>query len=1083
MQPVISVIVANYNGAFYLAEALTSILAQSFAQIEVLLVDDHSADASLAIARGFAAQDSRVQVLSLPENAGPAAARNHALRIARGDWVAMVDSDDFIHPERLQRLLDAALAVNADIIADDQLVFDDAGAKAPRRLLCGARAGAPSWITTPAYIGANRLFSKAAPLGYLKPLIRTAFLRAHAPLYNERLKIAEDYDLILRLLVRGARFYLLPELLYFYRRHGGSISHRLRDANVMAMKTADAAFRHWAGAAAIAPLQGELDARLASLDTAQAVEACIAALKARAPLRALRLLTQNPSALPIIARLATPVALFARLRRTAKPATEPTNPQPLICVLSRQRLIAGANGSTEYLLSLCRFLRESGFRLHLVCPSPAILGRVPVLRVAGAGEVFERISISGTWSLAGVFLARNPVLYARALLAVADNAARRLGFNTLSVIARPAPYAVAAPWAPADQLFIATATRGRADIVLADYAFLTPGIPFAARPGAASAVVMHDLISSRAAHFAGLSTADSMAALAAPQEAALLAQARLVVAIQDAEADAVRRLLPGQDVITAPMALTPVPAAQPGQGGGLLFVGSGTAPNVDAVLWFLDDVWPLIRARNQAATLTLAGTVCAKLGATAHRPGVQVLGRVADLAPLYSRADVVISPLRAGSGLKIKLVEALAHGKAVVATHITAQGVETLVAPAVILADQPHSFADGVLHLLAHPKARLTRAAAGLNIARQHFAPAAGLATALQRQLPAPVPTPHFDWPFVTIVVPCLNEERYIATCLDSLVSQVQPGQHEILVIDGGSTDATRAIVAAYSAHHPSVRLLHNPDRLQSAAVNLAAQRAHPSATVLLRADAHAHYQPNFVRNCVRDLLATGATSVVVPMHTGTMAGKPLQAAIAAAQSSRLGNGGAAHRIAPTSRFVDHGHHAAFNLAFFRQIGGYDPTFATNEDAELDIRAARAGGKVWMCAHAPVTYYPRDTFKRLALQYYRHGTGRARTLRKHHLRPRLRQVAPVAILAGCLAGLGLAPIAPAPAALVLLYPVACFGWGATQAVKHGKPELVMGGAALITMHLSWATGFLRALTESKVSVFFFVNKKEAKKLC
>jgi succinoglycan biosynthesis protein ExoA len=444
-----------------------------------------------------------------------------------------------------------------------------------------------------------------------------------------------------------------------------------------------------------------------------------------------------------------------------------------------------------------------------------------------------------------------------------------------------------------------------------------------------------------------------------------------------------------------------------------------------------------------------------------------VLGRVADLAPLYQRADVVIAPLRAGSGLKIKLVEALAHGKAVVATNLTAQGVENLVAGAVILADTPRGFAAGALHLLAHPRARLSRANAALEIARQHFAPATGLATALHGQLATRAPAgPDVAWPFVTIVVPCLNEERYIGTCLDSLTAQYLPGRHEILVLDGGSTDATRAIVADVSARHPAVRLLANPQRLQSAALNLAATQAHPDATIMLRADAHAHYAPDFVRGCVRALLENGASSVVVPMRTRALPGAIWQTAIAAAQSSRLGNGGAVHRGAAISGFIEHGHHAAFDLAFFHIIGGYDPQFAQNEDAELDIRAGLAGGKVWMCADAPVTYYPRDTLAQLARQYYRHGTGRARTLRKHRLRPRLRQVAPAGLLIACLGGLAIAPFAPEPAAMVLLYPAACFGWGVVQAVRQGRLALALAGAALVTMHLAWGAGFLRGLART-----------------
>jgi succinoglycan biosynthesis protein ExoA len=192
-----------------------------------------------------------------------------------------------------------------------------------------------------------------------------------------------------------------------------------------------------------------------------------------------------------------------------------------------------------------------------------------------------------------------------------------------------------------------------------------------------------------------------------------------------------------------------------------------------------------------------------------------------------------------------------------------------------------------------------------------------------------------------------------------------------------------------------------------------------------------------------------------------------VQQAIAAAQSSRLGNGGAAHRCAAASGFVEHGHHAAFDRAFFRSIGGYDESFTTNEDAELDLRAVAAGGRIWMCAEAAVVYYPRSSLKALARQYFRHGSGRARTLRKHRLRPRPRQLFPVLALGGCVGGLAAAPFLPMLAALALLYPAACLGWGALQGVRQRQPWLIAGGAALMTMHLAWAAGFLTRLLQAQ----------------
>ncbi|WP_137126164.1 glycosyltransferase [Roseomonas sp. HF4] len=737
MSPLVSVIVANFNGERHLVDALRSILAQSLACIEVLFVDDASSDGSVAIAEAFARTDTRLLILRLPSNVGPAAARNRALAMAQGRWIAVVDSDDIIHPDRLRRLVAAAEAADADIVADDLLVFDDDHRTRPRRMLRGGLAAAPSWIDARQYLRANRLFARAAPLGYLKPLIRREVLNAWRIRYAEGLHIAEDFDLVLRLLVRGARFRLVPELLYFYRRHSGSISHRLSPAALHAMAGADERFRGWAGADAVAPLRAALDARLASIRIAGAAELAIASLKARRPLAALAVLAQQPRAIAIVARLAAPARIIARLRRPRPVAARlelEAGRRPVVCVLSRQRLTAGANGSSAYLLGLCSALREAGFALHLVCPSPAALGRVPVLRIAGDREIFDRVAMRGTFRIGGVLIARDPRIALRAMLGIADRLARRAGITLLSSLARPAPYAIAAPWTASDFLFIAAEARGEADVVLADYAFLTPGIPYALRPGAASAVVMHDLFSSRPSAFAALGTPDSVASLAAPAEAELLAGAEFVIAIQHDEAAAARRMLPpGRSVVVAPMGVEPVAAPQRGEGDGLLFVGSGTAPNVDGLRWFLAEIWPKIRAARPDARIVIAGTVCAALAAGDWPAGATPLGRVPDLAAVYRCADVVVSPLRVGSGLKIKLIEALGQGKAVVATTVTAQGVDGLLRGAVALADTPEAFAAEVLRLLASPELRATRAAAALVVARESFSTKAAYAAVIDR--------------------------------------------------------------------------------------------------------------------------------------------------------------------------------------------------------------------------------------------------------------------------------------------------------------------------------------------------------------
>ena len=323
----------------------------------------------------------------------------------------------------------------------------------------------------------------------------------------------------------------------------------------------------------------------------------------------------------------------------------------------------------------------------------------------------------------------------------------------------------------------------------------------------------------------------------------------------------------------------------------------------------------------------------------------------------------------------------------------------------------------------------------------------------------------------LAIIIPVLNEAAYIANCLAALLPQAAAAQADIMVLDGGSTDGTQAIVTTLAATHARLRLVDNPQRLQSAALNLAARLAAPDVGVLVRADAHAGYPADFIARVTTALRDQRATSVVVPMITrGT---SPMQRAIAAVQNSRLGNGGSAHRVGGHSGLVEHGHHAAFDRAFFMALGGYNASFSHNEDAELDVRALRAGGRIWMCGEAVITYFPRSTLGALARQYLRHGSGRARTLLLHHLRPRPRQMAAPAILAMVVLCALMSPLSPWLLLGPLAYAAACAVWALATCVRENDPALLAMAPAAIIVHLAWAAGFyqrcLQHLTHAAVA--------------
>ena len=312
------------------------------------------------------------------------------------------------------------------------------------------------------------------------------------------------------------------------------------------------------------------------------------------------------------------------------------------------------------------------------------------------------------------------------------------------------------------------------------------------------------------------------------------------------------------------------------------------------------------------------------------------------------------------------------------------------------------------------------------------------------------------------IVVPTLNEASHIGDLLEALLIEAEVLDAQIVVADGGSTDGTKDIVAKLALDAPRVSLIHNPQRIQSAAINLVVSQFGDEADFLIRIDAHGAYPPDYCRKLVAEATERQVAAVVVPMTTVGVA--PFQRAVATAQNSAIGTGGSAHRTGKSHGPVDHGHHALMHVDAFRAVGGYDQTFRFNEDAELDYRLRQAGGTIWLTDRTGMTYYPRSTPSWLFRQYFGYGGGRARNILKHRVVPRLRQLVPLAILPVVLLAVlsiwhwgFLVPLA--------LWGVGCIALGIHAARKHnpdyGMPMWLspLVGVAAMIMHLAWSSGF------------------------
>ncbi len=170
------------------------------------------------------------------------------------------------------------------------------------------------------------------------------------------------------------------------------------------------------------------------------------------------------------------------------------------------------------------------------------------------------------------------------------------------------------------------------------------------------------------------------------------------------DAQAVRERCPGLAVTVVPNGVDPgefAPTGTPVTPDSVVFTGLlRYRPNVDGIVWFLDEVWPAVQAQRPSAQLTIVGDGPEELLATLRRPGVTVTGWVTDVKPYLDAAAVAVVPLRMGGGTRLKVVEAMSMGKAIVSTSLGSEGLDVTSGKHLELVDDPDSFADAVVSLL-----------------------------------------------------------------------------------------------------------------------------------------------------------------------------------------------------------------------------------------------------------------------------------------------------------------------------------------------------------------------------------------------
>ncbi|MGY1740264.1 MULTISPECIES: glycosyltransferase [unclassified Blastococcus] len=280
-------------------------------------------------------------------------------------------------------------------------------------------------------------------------------------------------------------------------------------------------------------------------------------------------------------------------------------------------------------------------------------------------------------------------------------------------------------WDPHLARTVAGATAEGADVLVVEHVQL---LPSADRLAAGLRVVdMHNVESALARRIAASSTGLRRWAWAAEARALAALERRagaadVVAVVSDVDRQVLAGVVDHPRVVVVPNAWDEPEPLPPAPDPVVSFVALlSWGPNVDAAVWFVREVWPGVVSEVPAARLQLVGRNPADAVRALAGPTVEVTGTVPDLTPWYARTRVAVAPLLAGGGSRLKILEALAAGRPVVATAIGAEGLEDLVGRGVLVADDPAEMASTLVRLLsdAEGSAALGRVGAGA-VAEDH---------------------------------------------------------------------------------------------------------------------------------------------------------------------------------------------------------------------------------------------------------------------------------------------------------------------------------------------------------------------------
>jgi cellulose synthase/poly-beta-1,6-N-acetylglucosamine synthase-like glycosyltransferase len=325
--------------------------------------------------------------------------------------------------------------------------------------------------------------------------------------------------------------------------------------------------------------------------------------------------------------------------------------------------------------------------------------------------------------------------------------------------------------------------------------------------------------------------------------------------------------------------------------------------------------------------------------------------------------------------------------------------------------------------------------------------------------------------PFLSVLIPCRDEARFLARCLDSILANDYPPERmEVLVIDGASTDGTRALIAGYQAaasgrKDSRVRLINNPQRITPCALNHGIEAAR--GEIIARVDAHAAVAPDYFRRSVDLLLSSGAENVggvmrTLPQDPGCFAGP-----IVAALSHRFGVGNSYFRVgADQPRWVDTVFGGCWRREVFERVGRFNPRLRRSQDMEFSLRLKALGGRTLLSPEITCDYYARTRMGPFWRHNFANGEWAVLPFLYSPVMPvRPRHLLPLLFTVALAWGVVFAPWGGWPLGAVAL-PYALLSLGASLQIARRERSMAcffLMPLVFFSLHLSYGLGSLWGL--------------------